>query len=376
MYYIQTLLLAGGLSFFLIRRGRISGLNVLMISTWILGVSIIYWRYGPIGQWSFYQNDQYFHWRLASELVSSEFRFSFDQFNYLRLPYTGPAHALSALGVDSTLALKFVSLLCAIATVNLVSKQLSRSNLTLTLGKFWLVAGPIILFFSLLALRETMMVLCVSYLFLGESHRMRFVALIALLILRPHLAAAAVFGQAWGWFFGRLQNRWYLTTVLATCILPIFIGTIGFSIGNVLLNNIPFKVEESLFLKDQVIQIFSAFAGLQFLTVADQTVEFTTQSILFIRLIFPEIIIVPIAFTLSCFFITPHTSRLKLSVLSTFVFFMAVSSGTDYLSVRQTLPLMPVMGFVALLTFRKDSSAQSSATRNSTTSAVELQQAG
>jgi hypothetical protein len=146
--------------------------------------------------------------------------------------------------------------------------------------------------------------------------------------------------------------------------------------GNVLLNNIPFKVEESLFLKDQVIQIFSAFAGLQFLTVADQTVEFTTQSILFIRLIFPEIIIVPIAFTLSCFFITPHTSRLKLSVLSTFVFFMAVSSGTDYLSVRQTLPLMPVMGFVALLTFRKDSSAQSGATRNSTTSAVELQQAG
>jgi hypothetical protein len=67
---------------------------------------------------------------------------------------------------------------------------------------------------------------------------------------------------------------------------------------------------------------------------------------------------------------------LKLSVLSTFVFFMAVSSGTDYLSVRQTLPLMPVMGFVALLTFRKDSSAQSGATRNSTTSAVELQQAG
>jgi len=63
-------------------------------------------------------------------------------------------------------------------------------------------------------------------------------------------------------------------------------------------------------------------------------------------------------FTAGCFFFTPKTTRLKLSVLASFVFFMAVSSGTEYLSVRQSLPMMSIMGIAAILTFFQPSTDQ------------------
>ena len=180
------------------------------------------------------------------------------------------------------------------------------------------------------------------------------------------MAAALVFGLAWGWAGSRLPSRWYLPTVLATALLPIYLGTIGFSVGNYIIYRLPLQLYQDLFLREQVIQVFSAFAGLQFFTVAYQTVEFTTRSLLLIRVIFPEIVLVPLFFTVSCFFYTPRTTRLKLSVLASFVFFMAVSSGTEYLSVRQTLPIMPIMGFAALLSFTRPKRAVETSQKNST----------
>lgn len=330
--------------------------SILVLATpllWFIGVSFIYWRYGPIGQWSFYQNDQYFHWRVVDHLLLDEFNFTFDRLNFLRVPYTGPAYLLSIVGIDPTLALKFVSLVCALCCVQMTDAAIRKSTIHVTITYIWVAAFPITVFFSILALRETMMLLCVTHIFLGKSHPGRALSLLVLVILRPHLAAALVFGLCWGWLFSRLQERWYLASVLATAVLPIYLGTIGFSIGNYVIYQLPLQLYQDLFLQKQVIQVFSAFAGLQFLTVNVETVEYTTRSLLLIRVLFPEIVLAPLAFSVSCFFLTPRTTRLKLSVLATFVFFMAVSSGTEYLSVRQSLPMMPIMGVAALLSFSK-----------------------
>ena len=187
--------------------------------------------------------------------------------------------------------------------------------------------------------------------FLGISQSGKALSLLALTILRPHLAAAIVFGQLWGWAFSRVSRRWYLPGVLATAVVPIYLGTIGFSLGNYIIYRLPLRLYQDLFLKDQILQIFSTFAGLQFFTVADRTVEFTTSSLLLIRLIFPEIVLVPLSFAASCFFLTPQTTKLKLGILATFVFFVSVSSGTEYLSVRQSLPMMSIMGVAVILSF-------------------------
>ena len=344
-----------------------------MIASWFIGVSIIFWRFGAIGQWSFYQNDQYFHWKLVAQGYGQDFNLTFDRLNFVRIPFTAPAFLLSQVGFDPTLSLKFVSLCCALGNISLIERELRARDIRFTILTFWLVAGPISSFFSLLALRETMMLLCVTQLFIGKSQSGKAVSLLILVILRPHLAAAIVFGQFWGWIFSRLKRMWYLPSVLVTALLPIYLGTIGFSLGNYIIYRLPLQLYHELFLKAQIIQVFSAFAGLQFFTVAYQTVEFTTRSLILIRLIFPEIVLVPLLFTGSCFLFTPRTTRLKLSVLATFVFFTAVSSGTEYLSVRQSLPIMSVMGVAALLSFSREIGSLQSTLKDNRVSSVSAQ---
>lgn len=352
-YYLQAILLAGATYFALMGRARVSRTIAAIPLVWLVGVSLIYWHYGPIGQWSFYQNDQYFHWKIVAEGLGSDLNLTFDRLNFYRFPYTAPAFLLSQIGIDPTLALKFTSLVCGLSTIMIVESTLRKRGARYSLVTFWLTASPIIVFFSLLALRETMMALCVTHVFFGVSHPRKALSLLVLVILRPHLAAALVVGLAWGWVGSRVPSRWYLPSVLATAVLPIYLGTIGFSVGNYIIYRLPLRLYQDVFLREQVIQVFAAFAGLQFLTVAYQTVEFSTTSLLAIRVIFPEIVLVPLAFTASCFFHTVRTTRLKLSVLAAFVFFMAVSSGTEYLSVRQSLPLMPIMGVAAILSFSR-----------------------
>lgn len=350
MYYFQAILLACAAIFFTQRNGRMSGLVLSSIVVWLLGVSLIYWRYGPVGQWSFYQNDQYFHWRLVEYYVPTGFNLTFNRLNFLRLPYAGPAFLLAQVGINATLALKFVSLMCSVASFSILERFVeSNHSSRLSLWGVWLSAAPITVFFSLLALRETMMILCVTYLFIGRSQAYKSYSLLALTLLRPHLAAAVAFGILWGWLAKHVPSRLHLLAVAATAIIPIYVGTIGFAVGNYVIYGLPLRLYDDLFQKDQTIQVFSAFVGLQFLTVAYQTVEYSTRSILLIRMIFPEIVFIPLLFSVSCLFFTPQFTRLKLSVLAAFVFFISVSSGTEYLSVRQSLPLMAVMGVTALI---------------------------
>lgn len=332
---------------------------------WLAGVSIIYLKYGPVGQLSFYQNDQRFHWQVLEQYFIQDFNLTFDRLNFLRFPYTAPAFVVASLGVDSALALKFVSLVCAVSSLNLVDNALKNVHKRNLFILVWATAGPMVVFFSLLALRETMMVMCVTHLFLGKSDSRRAISLIALVLLRPHLAAAIVLGQIWGWAFSKLASRWHFMSVIATAAIPIYIGTLGFSVGNYIVNRMPLQLYSTLFLRDQVVQVFSAFAGIQFLTVAYQTVEFSTRSLLLVRLAFPEIILVPLGFSIACLFVTPQTTRLKLSILCSFVAFTSISSGTEFLSVRQSLPLMQVMGFATLISIDSISRRENNARTNS-----------
>ena len=351
MYYLQALLLSIAVGFITQRNGRLSGFRALMILAWVIGVSLIYWKYGPIGQLSFYQNDQRFHWDLVVNRYGDDFNLTFNRLNFFRLPYTAPAYLLSKLGFDPALALKFISLCCAIANIALIEKVLARYVRGSSMVAFWLTAGPISIFFSMLALRETMMLLCVSLLFLGTTHSGKAISLVVLAILRPHLAAAVLVGMLWGWIFSRLPRHWYLPSLLATALGPIYLGTLAYSLGNFVLYRSPLQLYDAFFQKNQVIQIFSSFLGLQFLTVAYQTVEFSTQSLLLIRLLFSEIVLIPLLFSISCFIYTRHTTRFKLSILATFVFFVSVSSSTEFLSVRQSLPIMSIMGMAVILSF-------------------------
>ena len=126
-YYLQVVVLCGTLLWFFSRKGKIDRFVLCTIILWAIGVSLIYFRYGPIGQWSFYQNDQYWHWKIVAQLIPQGVNFlSVDQLNLLRIPYALPAYLMSTVGFDVTLSLKFVSLVSLVLTHKITSDYLSR----------------------------------------------------------------------------------------------------------------------------------------------------------------------------------------------------------------------------------------------------------
>ena len=358
-YYLQVVVLCGTLLWFFSRKGKIDRFVLCTIILWAIGVSLIYFRYGPIGQWSFYQNDQYWHWKIVAQLIPQGINFlSVDQLNLLRIPYALPAYLMSTMGFDVTLSLKFVSLVSLVLTHKIASDYLSRYISRTKIKHLWILTSPFLVFFSMLALRETTMALFVAVVFFLPSPTLKICSLFLVGILRPHLAVAILFGFVWGWLMNRAPRSWYFATVAASALVPIWVGTLGFSVGNFLINHLPLQLYQDLFLKSQITQVFSSFVGLQFLTVAYQTVEYTTQSILLIRLIFPEIVLVPLLFTSTLLIYKQELTQLKLTIFSAFVFFVAVSSGTEYLSVRQTLPFFPILAVVVIRTYAKESVAK------------------
>lgn len=354
-YYLQVVLLCSTLLWFFSRKGKIDRFVLCTVILWAISVSVIYFRYGPIGQWSFYQNDQYWHWKIVAQLIPQGINFlSVDQLNLLRIPYALPAYLMSTVGFDVTLSLKFVSLVSLVLTHKITSDYVSRFISRTKIKHLWILTSPFLVFFSMLALRETTMALLVVAVFFLPNPTVRISSLFFVGILRPHLAVAIIFGFVWGWLMKRAPRSWYFATIAASALVPIWVGTLGFSVGNFLLSNLPLQLYQNLFLKSQITQVFSSFVGLQFLTVAYQTVEYTTQSILLIRLIFPEIVLVPLLFTSTLLIYKQELTQLKLTIFSAFVFFVAVSSGTEYLSVRQTLPFFPILAVVIIRTFAKE----------------------
>jgi hypothetical protein len=357
-YYLQVLFLGLFVIWFFSRSGKIDRFLAAMVAFWIIGVCFIYFRYGAVAQLWFYQNDQIWHWKLVDAWIQLRPEYTLDGFNFLRVPYTVPALMLHLIGFNDILSLKFVSLVSAVLNYKIVRSYLEKSSIFIRPIHIYAFSGPFILFFSLLALRETTMLLFVSIVFFRKNLPGRVIALIALGVLRPHLAVAIAFGFAWGWFMARAPRGWYLATVAITALVPIWIGTVGFSLGNLIINKLPMQLYQDFFLKSQITQVFSSFVGLQFLTVAYQTVEYTTQSILLIRLIFPEIVLVPLLFTSTLLIYKQELTQLKLTIFSAFVFFVAVSSGTEYLSVRQTLPFFPILAIVVIRTYAKEAVAK------------------
>jgi len=354
-YYLQVVVLCSALLWFFSRKGKIDRFVLCTVILWAIGVSLIYFRYGPIGQWSFYQNDQYWHWKIVAQLIPQGINFlSVDQLNLLRIPYALPAYLMSTVGFDVTLSLKFVSLVSLVLTHKITSDYVSSFVSRTKIKYLWILTSPFLVFFSMLAHRETTMALLVAVVFFLPNPTAKICSLFLVGILRPHLAVAILFGFVWGWLMKRAPRSWYFATVAASALVPIWVGTLGFSVGNFLLNNLPLQLYQDLFLKSQITQVFSSFVGLQFLTVAYQTVEYTTQSILLIRLIFPEIVLVPLLFTSTLLIYKQELTQLKLTIFSAFVFFVAVSSGTEYLSVRQTLPFFPILAIVVIRTYAKE----------------------
>ena len=100
-----------------------------------------------------------------------------------------------------------------------------------------------------------------------------------------------------------------------------------------------------------VLRIASNFVGLQFLTVRESTVEFSITSLLLLRLLLSETLLIPVFFTVTVLMNRRHTLLMQ-SVVWSFGIYVGIVTNTDFNSFRQNIPFMPVMGLVVLLAWK------------------------
>jgi len=347
MYLFQVALIGGVLSWLIRHEALVIRLQVMI---WTLGVAVIAWRFGLVEQLNFYSNDQRYYTQVVESFSATGIPLDVDVWLGSKTPYTVTALPLALAGFHPTLALKTVSLVCLLVlTRSVLDANRSRTykNQIVTL---WLTAcGSVGTFFSTLALRETMMMLFVYRFATSQSLVTRGMSLIALYLLRPHLAAAVFAGEVvmvvWRLVRGRLS--------LGTAETPSLIA-VGVTLGTTLFS---WGVGESSNLRTpfsggwgipQAIRVASNFVGLQFLTVREGTVEFSITRLLLLRLVLNETIVIPVVFTVVCLSFSHRLNDRARFTLLAFTIYSSVVINTDFNSFRQNIPFMPLMGLVVL----------------------------
>ena len=367
IYLIQTVLIAITLLFFLRREARVLQLQVIV---WSLGVIGIMLRFGTEGQLGFYSNDQLQYaavvrilttWQWAEGEEATFFWWT----DYSKLPYPAAAAPLALAGIHIALALKTVSLISLILLSRDVLMRYTNSSLVGQVKNLYLVGcGFIGSFFSLLALRETMMMYFVYRYVLARSSMGKLVFISMIFLLRSHLAAAIIAAElilsGWIWISKRLKLGFFNVAALLIGGL-----TIGYALFNLRFNRMQGYGVARLFQTPfsgnfgiaETTQFASNFVGLQFLTAHEAFVRLSISELVFLRALFSDTIVIPLGFTLAFLVFGNCLTRRHQFTLLAFAIYVSIVTNTDFNSFRQNIPLMPLMGMV-ILDFLKDRKAQ------------------
>ena len=173
--------------------------------------------------------------------------------------------------------------------------------------------------------------------------------ILLIFLLRPHLAAALVVAAVIIMLWDQLQLRYWPSGLgfLGIAGLGSIIGSMLFSLGN-WSQGLSLSGNFGRLGLHSATRIASNFVGLQFLTAQSKTVEFSVNSLLLLRIVFSETIIIPTLFTV-ILLVRPHLANAQSRlVLLSFSIYVGLVTNTDFNSFRQNIPFMAVMGLVIL----------------------------
>ena len=328
--------------------------------SWVLQAQVIVWsiataalalRFGLAGQLHFYSNDQVYYHEVVRTFSENLLLIDVDWWmTSTRFPYTLPAVALHGAGIEPALALKTVSLVCLLLlTREILSAVRPFSRKAAVFSLLLTACGTIGLFYSALALRETMMMLLTTRFVRTTSPVSRLIVALLLLVLRPHLAASLVVGALLVWVYHHLRTtRTETVLTVATAIVGgSLIGWWLFSYGTVFTSGIQGFYSRSWGIS-QITRIASNHFGVQFLTARSETVEFSLLSLLLLRLILIETILIPSFFTLLVITRPQLLNRQRMFIVTSFAIYVGLVTNTDFNSFRQNIAFMPVMGLAVL----------------------------
>ena len=348
LYLLQTLIIGAGMFLLFRTHPRVVHFQILL---WTLGVTGIAWRFGLVEQLNFYSNDQRYYQEVVEKLLTEQSLVSDTSLiESLKLPYTGSALLLTTAGIHPALALKTISLVSFLV----LTSDLLRRNEERGIGNslrllFFTGCGGIGIFFSVLALRETMMMLFAYRYATRTSAVSRIISLAMIYLLRPHLAVALAVGQmlatSWSWL-SRGKRIGQLWTVLMV-VLSSTIGSALYSLQSYLRSGGSDFLQGILGVS-RATRVASNLVGLQFLTVPEGTVNFSLTTLLLLRLVFSETVLIPLGFTLVCFVLAQKVTFQSQFTLCAFAIYVSIVTKTDFNSFRQNIPFMPLMGIAII----------------------------
>jgi hypothetical protein len=350
--YLAQVAILGGVVLWFTRRQWFLQIQTL---GWIFLTTVIALRYGLIEQQNFYSNDQRYHADLVKEILATGLTLDLDWWlSAARIPYVFPATVIAAIGIEPLLALKFVSLLALLATTSLIQRLVPQaSKRQVATATFFSATALIGVFFASLGLRDTTMMLFVLWFFTSSSTAAKVSALAGLALLRPHLAAAVLIGSLVGLALHKLRRDSTATplTNFASLTAAPILGYYVYSSGLQFQSGMGGVFGHTWGISP-VLRIASNFVGLQFLTVRESTVDFSITSLLLLRLLLSETLLIPVFFTVTILMNRRH-SLLMQSVMWSFGVYVGIVTNTDFNSFRQNIPFMPVMGLVILLAWKE-----------------------
>jgi hypothetical protein len=320
-----------------------------LISIWLIGVIVIFARYKD-DQVLFYSNDQLFHRDVIEYYLTVE-GIQVREIISLRYLLTVPVYFISLLGFDAMLIIKFLQLGALLLLYKRSQQFLSKQSLQIRFWQLPLIAGPILIFMSLLSLRDVVLAYF-ALLFVSSSDRnSRILGLGGAFLLRPHLGVALAIGFILSSFYSRWKPKFQSIAFSAVALFSYGIGTIAYWIGAVIQKGVSFDTPRTVFSQFKFSQLAANFFGLQFLALNNPDraiVDASTFALLLSRLVFFDTLLIPVLFLIAVFRHPEFLTKQKVLTFYAFMFFYGVVSQTSFNSTRQNIPFLACMGLLAV----------------------------
>ena len=320
-----------------------------LISIWLIGVIVIYAWYKD-GQVLFYSNDQEFH-RLIIEYYLPVEGIQIREVISLRYLLTVPVYLVSLLGFNSMLLIKFLQLSALLLMYKRSQAFMIEQSLKIRFWQLPLIAGPILMFMSLLSLRDVMLAYFSLLFVTSNDYKSRLIGLSCAFLLRPHLAVALGFGFILSSIYSRWKPKFQSIALSAFALLSYGVGTIAYWIGAVLQKGADFDTPSTVFSQFKFSQLAANFFGLQFLALnsPDNLIVATSTPVLLVsRIVFFDTLFIPVLFLIALYRHPEFLTKQKFLTLQAFVFFYGVVSQTSFNSTRQNIPFLACMGLLAV----------------------------
>ena len=320
-----------------------------LISIWLVGVIAIYARYRA-DQVLFYSNDQVFHQQVIEIYLPLD-GFQVSAVIGLRYLLTFPVYLISLLGFNAMLTIKFLQLSALLLVYKRSQQFMVNQSLNVRFWQLPLIAGPILMFMSLLSLRDVLLAYFALIFVTSTPLEYRILGLSGAFLLRPHLGVALAFGFVISHFYSRWKPKLHSFSISIIALLSYVLGTIAYWIGAVIQQGANYDSPNTVFTQFKFSQLGANFLGLQFLALnnsEDGLVAASTFTLLISRLVLFDTLLIPVLFIAAVFKHPQYLTKQKVMTIQAFLFFYGVVSQTTWNSTRQNIPFLACMGLLAV----------------------------